>query len=91
MIRYQVIYHFDVWGNPRDGFEVHDSRNAGYIDVAEGATDMDVLRALKALGELKSTVRRASVLMSDNGDTIDIDDKQGRPCWTLYLEGSNEP
>ena len=90
MAKYQVTYHYDVWGNPRDGFEIHASHNVGYIEVADRATDMDILKAMKALGELKSTVRLASVRMSDYGDTIDIEDKQGRPCWTLCLEGSNE-
>lgn len=86
-LRYLVVYHYDVCGNPRDGFEVNDSRTAGTVDIADTASDMDILRALKSLGELKPTARLASVRMSDNGDSIDIDDKDGRPCWTLFREG----
>ena len=51
-MKYTVIYYFDVWGNPDDGFEVNDVHNLGAVDLDirdEDDDDRFTNKVLKAL------------------------------------------
>ena len=43
---YEVIDHYDIWGNAKDGYEVNDSRRAGEIELDSKLRDEDILKAL---------------------------------------------
>lgn len=86
MVAYEVRYHFDVWGNPRDGFDVNDSRSIGTIKFSDYPTDRQILQALKEMREVAKHVRLNMIDVRDNvGGSIDIDRRAtGRPLFTLY-------
>lgn len=47
---YQVI-SYDVWGNPKDGFEVNDQYTTSYrITLPDNPTDKEILTALYKSG-----------------------------------------
>ena len=70
----------DVWGNEEDGFEVNDWRKVGQIEVADMATDEEILDAL--IGREYLSTRCVDV--DDVGDgMIDIVLPSGRPLLHL--------
>ena len=83
-IKYEVTYHYDVWGNEHDGWEVNDSSRQGTIEVKADCTDAEVWAALVDAGIAKGPLSRASI--EDLGTCIQIDDaKTGRPTFTLNM------
>lgn len=57
MIKFQVIHHYDIWGNPSEGFTVNDSFELeDLLEVQEDYTDEDLLEALKDIGFFKRHV-----------------------------------
>jgi len=56
-MKFELI-NYDVWGNPRDGFEVNNSFRTGIvIDISENDTDKTILKKLKEVGFLKKTAK----------------------------------
>ena len=52
--RYSLINYFDVWGNPEDGWEVNNQCvEFDDINIADDATDGEILRFLAAIGFLR--------------------------------------
>lgn len=47
------VYSLDVWGNPREGFEVNDRCKVGTVDIPEYAEDKGIIKALVDAGYLK--------------------------------------
>lgn len=47
---YQVHDHYDIWGNPEDGYSVNNSSDGGELVLPETASDNDILRALYEKG-----------------------------------------
>lgn len=77
----EVIYHFDVWGNEEDGFEVNDSVRRPSIEVEEPIDKRKVWDALVAAGEAQGTFEEA--VFREHGSGYDIDGPNGRPIWTI--------
>ena len=85
---YSVRHHFDVWGNPDDGYEVNDSRDAGLLTVDEGTSDEQLLDAMYAAGITNMSGARAlanGVTVTDHGSGIEIDSPEGAPLYSLDL------
>jgi len=73
----KVTYHvhgLDVWGNEKDGFEVNDVYpSRGTIEVCAGASNREIVLALKAAGFIKRGVRHASVeIEGEIGYTLNV-------------------
>lgn len=72
-MKYTITDYFDVWGNPLDGYQVNDARSAGTIDIADNATDADIIRALKERGLLAETaVLNENVCVFNAGESFEI-------------------
>lgn len=51
MIKYRIIDHYDVYGNPSEGFNVNDSFELeDLLELPEDPSDEDILEALKDYG-----------------------------------------
>ena len=47
MSKFRVVDYFDVWGNPKDGYEVNDARVVREkIEIADDATDKQIVNML---------------------------------------------
>jgi hypothetical protein len=57
MLKYRLVNYFDVWGNDKDGYEVNNLCEEGFIEVDENAKNEDLVKALKEFGFLASHVR----------------------------------
>lgn len=85
------VRSLDVWGNAKDGFEVHDSRKIQTIVLSEDFTDKELLDALKDGACLRSHVRLSQLAIDGDDATINIDEaKNGRPVFTLYRQYGTE-
>ena len=74
-MKYEII-SYDVWGNKKDGFEVNDAHHTGLeIEIADGATDKEIVQALKRAGFLKRGLRYSS---------IEIDGEEGFSLYVTY-------
>ena len=78
--RLYKLVNYDVWGNARDGYEVNDAHYTGDVlalrdDMPDGfgASDAEVIRALKRCDYLKRGVRTKSLKI------------EGEPGYTLYV------
>jgi hypothetical protein len=79
---YEVINHYDVWGNAKDGWEVNDSSNAGTVEFDDEPTNEEIWDGLVEDGIAYGPFKDAE--FRDNGDSIEIDyKKNGRPVFTL--------
>lgn len=81
--KWRLIYHYDVWGNPEDGFEVNDSREAGIIELTEEATNEEIISIIKEhLYIFDDEIIR---IEWNSDETITIDETTtGRPLFTLW-------
>ena len=53
MEKYTLIDYNDVWGNEEDGYTVNDVvRYENYLDIAENASEEDIIKALVEKGYL---------------------------------------
>lgn len=56
-MEYKII-SYDVWGNPKDGFEVNDNYDTGItLELLENSSDYTVISELKKAGFLKKTAK----------------------------------
>jgi hypothetical protein len=93
-MKYSIVFHFDVWGNKKDGFEVNDSRRlTEVIELSDSADDSEVLRALKVVGLIVKHARVNMFEFENLGESVGINQKDGRPLFTLepVEELKNEP
>jgi hypothetical protein len=74
------LVNYDVWGNPRDGYEVNDAHYTGDtlalrddLPNGNGPSDAEVIRALKRCGYLKPGIRARSLKI------------EGEPGFSLYV------
>lgn len=81
----ELINYFDVWGNPKDGFEVNNLCREGEVELPENFTDHDVLKALKAKGFLKPHVRLNMLLIEDLWPFVEIS-QRNNGCPICRLE-----
>lgn len=81
MQTWEIVYHFDVWGNEEDGFTVNDSRSAGTVELPVNASDSQILRALNT----GIVSWRVSDCIVSGTDTIEIDAPNGMPVLSLHL------
>ena len=77
MAKYEIIDHFDVWGNETDGYTVNDSINTHIrVEIADTDNDTDIIQKLIDVGYLHDNAITHDYII--NGDdyliTIDIDD-----------------
>lgn len=83
---YTLVNYFDVWGNPKDGWEVN-NQCVEYDDIhiELDATNKEICEFLRTLGMLKtSDMRRLEV--ENYGDTIEICERKGhKPLFGLRL------
>ena len=76
MAKYE-IYDYDVWGNPKDGYEVNDVYSTGIeIEIPDEATDEQIIKQLKNVGFLRKGLHARS---------FSID---GEPEYSLYVESN---
>jgi len=75
------VFTYDLWGNPKDGFQVNDVYSTGIRDlvICEDAKDKDVIRYLKKAGVLNP---------KDHFKSFDI---FGEPDYALYIEKNGIP
>jgi len=82
-----TVWSLDVWGNPRDGFEVNDRSRCGVVELGKEPKDAEVIRALKAGGFLSDKARASNIEVGGDDLDITIDDKRsGRPLLSLELD-----
>ena len=80
---WRLINYFDVWGNASDGYEVNDSYvEREHIEIKENATNKEIRQYLKAIGFI-TTSNGKQILLSDNGDWIEIETAEGFPLGRL--------
>jgi len=87
---YEVMIHYDVWGNPRDGWDVNQSSMyCGLLTVPADADDKRLLQELKKKGILEKHCRLNMFYFDDMGDVIFINRRNGKPILTLtpIMEG----
>lgn len=90
-MRYEVINHFDVWGNVKDGWEVNNQCTEGFVELPKGKdTELEVLKALKKMDMIRKTVRRNSCNIYTDGTNWYIEEKNGKPVFTLMYDWRNE-
>ena len=78
------VFSLDVWGNPRDGFEVNDRSGIGSIQLNDDATDAQIVRALKDAGIMRKTVRMNQLRIDGDDMLIFIDQaRDARPVFQL--------
>ena len=82
------VYILDVWGNPKDGFEVNDRSGCGTIDLPDNYSDQDLIQALldaDILASFSGTIKEKFEI--DGDDTwLSIDSKKDmRPLLQLEL------
>ena len=86
-VSYQVIHHWDVWGNKEDGWEVNNSAVHGKVTFPEDATNDEMILALKECGFLQRWVTAEYFNILDHGTSIDFDyAESGKPFCTLELK-----
>lgn len=85
----EIIHHFDVWGNAKDGYEVNNQCRVGYIKIigknaADWPSKAAILRALKRLGQLKPSIRVNSIEWNNAYmDAVGLNEKDGRPAYFI--------
>ena len=82
-MKLRLIDYFDVWGNERDGYAVNDSTEQAVFELDDYPTYAEVLRLLKRIGYFRKTVRMNSVRFTGYDDSIEIEDRKGRPICRL--------
>lgn len=71
MSKYTLIDYYDVWGNSEEGFEVNNlMRFDNYIDIAENASDDDIIQGLINKGYL--TENRDYTVYADDDTFMEI-------------------
>ena len=81
---FRLSDYFDVWGNPRDGFEVNNmcyrffKAPAGILDSRKSC-----LQALKRIGFLKKSVRENSISWEEMDSGYILADRKGYPVCAL--------
>lgn len=63
-IKYKVTYHYDVWGNEDDGWQVNDSSRQGSIEVKANCTDAEVWAACEVFRVLPKRHHHREPLMT---------------------------
>ena len=80
------VWTYDVWGNRREGYEINDRYDQGYIPV-KGSSEKAILRALKDKGILKSGTRMTSLSFDGDNQFIQIESaRDGYPLCGLERE-----
>ena len=81
--QWRLINYFDVWGNASDGYEVNDlCVEREHIEIKENATNREIRQYLKSIGFI-TTSNGKQILLSDNGDWIEIETAKGFPLGRL--------
>ena len=84
MEKYEVIDHFDVWGNKMEGFTVNNSTKIAIIELPENASDKEIISKLKEIEYLKKHVKINQFDISGDEYSIMIDRKKDSyPLCTL--------
>lgn len=84
-----IVQSLDVWGNSKDGYEINQAFNAGWINVPESASDRDILRLLRDQGFLTDWTKGNVKLDDINGmgEHINIvNRKNGEPYIAIEKE-----
>ena len=76
MTIYEIIDHFDVWGNETDGYSVNDSINTNIqVEITDKDDDKDIIQKLIDVGYLRPAAIHHHYIIG--GDdiliTVDID------------------
>jgi hypothetical protein len=86
--KFKVVYHYDVWGNEEDGWEVNDSRPGPTIEVEREPSEgyrQRVWDALVEAGEAQGKFEEAEFFESGSGYEIH-EAATCKPVWSLYTE-----
>jgi len=79
MALYEII-SYEVWGNPKDGWEVNDAHYTdSKIEIPENSTDLEILNLLKGGGLVKD-----DITLND----ISID---GESEYSFYVNDDRQP
>ena len=87
MRKWRLVNYFDVWGNPKDGWEINNQCvEFDELWMDDGYTAKDVLRFLKRIGFLATDdMRRLAV--EDSWDSIEVFERRGmKPLCALITE-----
>ena len=69
---YDLIHYFDVWGNPKDGWEVNNQCvEANDLHIEPDCTDKEILNFLVTIGFLTTSDMRR-VRLENLGDAMEI-------------------
>lgn len=82
VVRFQLIT-YDVWGNPKDGYEVNDLYPKGVVEIPESVLE------IKDTDSFNSFEHRLMTFMRRSGIFYKIPTKcmiiEGEPAYTLYF------
>jgi hypothetical protein len=77
------VWKYDVWGNPKDGFEVNDRFEIGthkvYPQAIFQAKDADIIHFLKNEGHLTKGTHLSSFQIDGDGENYLTIDFKGMP------------
>jgi hypothetical protein len=57
MVEATLVNYFDVWGNKKDGWEINNLCTEGTITLPDDFDRKDIVKAIKAIGFFKPSVR----------------------------------
>lgn len=87
-MKYKLIDYYDVLGNKEDGYEVNNLYTyATGIEIADNATDADIINYLKSINFLSEKVTTETVEVDGDGLFIELTEKEtGYPLCRLERE-----
>lgn len=81
---YDIIDHYDVWGNEEDGWEVNDSMHKGTVVIPDNADKEQVIQALQAENIFSNLASLRTVVIVWVDQCIQLDEAStGKPLLTL--------
>ena len=79
-------YNYDVWGNPKDGYDVNDIFRTSFVyELDPNLPNNELIKVLKKEGCIKKRVWAKSIEVGGDETWITFDYK-GKPEFELRLE-----
>lgn len=87
-MKYKLIDYYDVLGNEKDGYEVNNlSTCVTGIEIADDATDTDIINYLKSINFLSEKATTETVEVDGDDLFIELTEKEtGYPLGRLERE-----
>lgn len=86
-MKYKLIDYYDVLGDEEEGYEVNLCTCVAGIEIADDATDADIINYLKSINFLSENATTETVALSGDDFYIELTEKEtGYPLGRLERE-----